>query len=83
MPRELWSEPVSSISCVHGDEKLYPISQVYLTVGGLTYLLTVVSVPTLPYPAVLGHDVPTLLDLIEQTRRDKQSIREQHVGEWR
>lgn len=50
-------------------EKPYPTAEVYITVGGQTYLLTVALVPTLPYPAVLGQDVPL-----------KQLCREEYIG---
>lgn len=33
----------------------------------------------MPYPVVLGHAVPTLLDLLEQARSEMQLIREGHV----
>ena len=36
------------------------------------------TVPSLPYPVVLGNDVPTLLDLI-QSRSEHQITRERHV----
>lgn len=65
---------MSNIRCVHGDEKPYPTAEIYVIVGGQTYLLTVTLVPTLPYPAVLGHDVPTLVTLIEQARQEKPPI---------
>ncbi len=79
VPRELWSEVTSNICCVHEDKKTYPTAEVYLTVGGQTYILTVALVPTLLYSAVLGHDVLTLLDLIQQARQEKRLIREGHV----
>ena len=78
VPRELWNETTSNISCVHGDEKEYPTAEIYLTVGGQTYLMSVALVPSLPYPVVLGNDVPTFLDLI-QARSEHQITRERHV----
>lgn len=54
--------------CVHGDEKLYPTAEIYLTAGGQTFLLPVVLVPQLPYSVVLGRDVPILLDLLQQPK---------------
>lgn len=51
----------------------------FISVGGQTYLLSIALVPTLPYPAVVGHDVPTLLDLIEQARQEKQLMKEGHI----
>lgn len=66
VPRETWSEDKSRISCIHGDEHVYPTAEVYLTVGGQTFLLTVALGPTLPYTVILGNDVPTLYDLMTQ-----------------
>ncbi len=66
VPREKWSEDKSRISCIHGDEHVYPTAEVYLTVGGQTFLLTVALAPTLPYTVILGNDVPTLYDLMTQ-----------------
>uniref|UniRef100_A0A669EUZ0 Gypsy retrotransposon integrase-like protein 1 n=1 Tax=Oreochromis niloticus TaxID=8128 RepID=A0A669EUZ0_ORENI len=64
VPRELWSDTRTKISCVHGDEKDYPMAEVYLTVGGQTFLLPVTLAPRLPYAVILGLDIPTLLDLV-------------------
>ncbi|KAL4007856.1 hypothetical protein ACER0C_001708 [Sarotherodon galilaeus] len=64
VPRELWSDTRTKISCVHGDEKDYPMAEVYLTVGGQTFLLPVALAPRLPYAVILGLDIPTLLDLV-------------------
>lgn len=61
VPRDKWSEDRSRISCIHGDEHVYPTAEVYLTVGGQTFLLSVALAPTLPYAVILGNDVPTLL----------------------
>lgn len=65
VPSELWSETTSNISCVHGDEEVYPKAEVYFTVGCQTYLQPVVLVPRLPHQIILCKDVPTLLDLIQ------------------
>jgi len=53
------------ICCVHGDEKPYPTADVYVKVQGQTYLLNVGVTDNLPFPVVLGHDLPVLLDLIQ------------------
>lgn len=66
VPREKWSEDKSQISCVHGDEHVYPTIDVYLIVEGQTFLLTVALPPTLPYTVILGNDVPTLYNLMTQ-----------------
>lgn len=75
VPREKWSEEKARISCVHGDEHEYPTAEVYLTVGGQTFLLSVALAPTLPYAVILGNDVPTLLDLMKnlECKREAQS----------
>lgn len=67
VPRDKWSGDKTCISCVHGDEHDYPMAEVYLTVGGQTFLLPVALAPKLPYAVILGNDVPTLLDLVQQT----------------
>lgn len=54
-----------SICCVHGDEKLLPTADVYIKVKGQTYLLDVGVADELPFPVVLGHDLPVLWDLLQ------------------
>ena len=63
VPGELWGGTKSKTGCVHGDEKVYPTAEVYPTVA---------LVPKLPYPVILGQDVPTFPDLIQQARGDNQ-----------
>ena len=53
-----------NICCIHGDEKRYPTAEVYLSVEGQRYLLRVGLVDHLPYPVVLGRDLPILYDLL-------------------
>ncbi|KAL1254106.1 hypothetical protein QQF64_016335 [Cirrhinus molitorella] len=53
------------VRCVHGDEKLLPTAEVYLKVRGQTYLLEVAVADNLPFPVVLGHDLPVLRDLLQ------------------
>ncbi|XP_051794916.1 uncharacterized protein LOC127530951 [Acanthochromis polyacanthus] len=64
---ERWSRDKTPLTCIHGDEHLYPTAEVYLTVGGQTYLLNVALAENLPYDAILGNDVPTLVDLMSQS----------------
>uniref|UniRef100_A0A8C8DU52 SCAN box domain-containing protein n=1 Tax=Oryzias sinensis TaxID=183150 RepID=A0A8C8DU52_9TELE len=64
---EKLSQHTTTISCIHGDEHDYPTAEVYLTVGGQTYVLSVGVVPSLPYPVILGKDLPTLCDLIHHS----------------
>ena len=54
------------ICCIHGDEKHYPTADIYLKLDDQTYLLNVAVVDSLPYPVVLGRDVPVLFDLLER-----------------
>lgn len=49
---------------VHGDEKFYPTADMYIEVPGQTYLLNVGVADSLPYPVVLGEDLPVLFDLL-------------------
>uniref|UniRef100_A0A7N6BLW2 Gypsy retrotransposon integrase-like protein 1 n=1 Tax=Anabas testudineus TaxID=64144 RepID=A0A7N6BLW2_ANATE len=52
------------ICCVHGDEKPYPTADLYIEVQGQAYLLNVGVADNLPFPVVLGHDLPVLVDLL-------------------
>uniref|UniRef100_A0A8C7Y906 Uncharacterized protein n=1 Tax=Oryzias sinensis TaxID=183150 RepID=A0A8C7Y906_9TELE len=54
-----------SICCVHGDRKIYPTAELYIEVQGQTYFLNVGVVDDLPFPVVLGHDLPVLFDLLD------------------
>ncbi len=54
-----------AVRCVHGDEKLLPTAEVYVKVRGQTYLLEVGIANNLPFPVVLGHDLPVLWDLLQ------------------
>lgn len=69
-PRYLQPSQVSiseavSIRCVHGDEKRLPTADVYIKVRDHTYLLTVGVAENLPFQAILGRDIPVLLDLLQ------------------
>ncbi|XP_060780910.1 uncharacterized protein LOC132888832 [Neoarius graeffei] len=59
------------ICCVHGDEKCYSTAEMYIRVEDQTYLLNVVVADNLPYPVVLGRDLPVLLDLLESDKNLK------------
>ena len=54
------------VRCVHGDEKLIPTADVYLKVQDQTYLMTVGVADNLPFPVVLGRDLPVLPDLLQR-----------------
>ncbi|XP_043958900.1 uncharacterized protein LOC122823389 [Gambusia affinis] len=58
-----------SVCCVHGDEKSYPTADMFIEVQGAPYLLKVGVADNLPYPVVLGEDLPIIYDLL----RDVQS----------
>lgn len=59
VPMELWSKARSTINCLHSDEKVYPMAEVYVTVCGQAFLLSVPLAPKLPYGVILGLDLPT------------------------
>ncbi|XP_051793889.1 uncharacterized protein LOC110946664 [Acanthochromis polyacanthus] len=67
-PQAICSTETVPIRCVHGDEKPYPTADVYVKVQGQTYLLNVGVTNNLPFPVVLGHDLPVLLDLIHPSQ---------------
>ncbi|XP_043981200.1 uncharacterized protein LOC122835850 [Gambusia affinis] len=54
------------IRCVHGDERPYPTADVYIEVQGQVYLLNVGIAESLPFPVVLGSDLPVLFDLLHK-----------------
>lgn len=59
------------ICCVHGDEKSYSTADMYIKVDNQTYLLNIVVADKLPYPVVLGRDLPVLFDLFESDKISK------------
>ncbi|XP_032402498.1 protein NYNRIN-like [Xiphophorus hellerii] len=54
------------IRCVHGDERQYPTADMYIEVQGQLYLLNVGVAENLPFPVVLGSDLPVLFDLLHK-----------------
>ncbi|KAK7929500.1 hypothetical protein WMY93_005895 [Mugilogobius chulae] len=66
VPLERQSSDQTPLVCIHGDEHRYPTAEVYLTVGGQTYLVNVALAKNLPFAVILGNDIPTLPDLIVQ-----------------
>lgn len=58
-----------SICCVLGEERMVPTADLYIGVEGQTYLLEVGVADNLPYPVVLGHNVPVLLDLLQPSQQ--------------
>lgn len=67
VPEERWAREKIPLTCIHGDEHTYPTAEIYMTVGGQTYLLKVALAEKLPFSVILGNDVPTLLDLMSHT----------------
>lgn len=78
VPREQWSDTKTKISCIHGDEMEYPVAEIYLTIGGQTFLLPVALAPRLPYAVILGLDVPTLTDLVSSTEAEHLTLFRNH-----
>ena len=58
-----YSRPVD-VLCVHGDSHPYPTVDVTVTVADQPYLVTVGVVENLPVDAILGWDLPVLMDLL-------------------
>ena len=50
--------------CIHGHNKTYPTADIYLEIEGQEYLVTVGVLEDLPYPVVLGKDMPGLVQLL-------------------
>lgn len=53
------------VCCVHGDEKPYPTADLYIKVQGQVYLLNIGVADNLPFPVILGRDLPVLFDLLD------------------
>ena len=62
------------IRCVHGDEVSYPTAEVYLEVEKVSYLITVAVAEKLPYPVVLGKDIPGLATLVDQEQSCNMAV---------
>uniref|UniRef100_A0A8C6KQE2 Gypsy retrotransposon integrase-like protein 1 n=1 Tax=Nothobranchius furzeri TaxID=105023 RepID=A0A8C6KQE2_NOTFU len=67
-PAHICTSETIPICCVHGDEKWYPTADVYMKVQGHVYLLNVGVMDRLPFPVVLGNDLPVLTDLINDPK---------------
>ncbi len=64
-PHSICSTETIPICCAHGDERHYPTADVYIKVQGQTYLLNVGVIDNLPFPVILGDDLPVLIDLLQ------------------
>lgn len=69
------------ICCVHGDEKAFRTTDVYITVQKQTYFLTVAVADKLPFPVILGHDLPVLFDLLQLRQMCNVVTRSQRLCE--
>ena len=54
-----------TIRCAHGDTSSYPLAAVKINIGGKDIITTAGVSNTLPASALLGWDVPELLNLVE------------------
>ncbi|XP_023182633.1 uncharacterized protein LOC111606305 [Xiphophorus maculatus] len=63
-PQLVCTSETVPICCVHVDRKQYPTADVYVTIERQTYLLNVGVVDNLPFPVILGNDLPVLTDLL-------------------
>lgn len=69
IPRECVNEGATlRIKCIHGEERPYPTADVYLGIADQTFLVTVGVVTELPYPVLIGQDIPILGDLVQQSK---------------
>lgn len=73
-PTIISSEDTIPICCVHGDEKRYSTADMYIKVDRQTYLLNIGVIDSLPFPAVLGRDLPVLFDLLESDQSRKCNV---------
>nr|XP_043871756.1 uncharacterized protein LOC122760682 [Solea senegalensis] len=55
------------IMCVHGDEHKYPTADLTVSINEQPYMLNAGVVEKLPVDALLGWDLPVLLDLLLET----------------
>ena len=68
VPQELRNiDDKLTVCCVHGDQSEHSTADVYIRVCDQTYLLRVGLVPKLPYPVLLGQDLPVLPELVSKT----------------
>ncbi|KAG5267118.1 hypothetical protein AALO_G00218190 [Alosa alosa] len=62
------TEHTMKIRCVHGDVISYPTADIYMQIGEQEYLVSVGVAEHLPYPVVLGKDIPGLLELVKPVK---------------
>lgn len=68
VPRQDWSDTETvTVCCVHGDNTPLPTAKVYIEVLNKSNLMKVGIAETLPYPILLGTDMPMLAELLQVT----------------
>ncbi len=80
MPRQDWNDTDTvTVCCVHGDNTPLPTAEVYIEVLNQSYLMKVGIAETLPYPILLGTDMPMLSELLQDIEwwwgSDKGSVK--------
>lgn len=65
--KESWTGETVTVCCVHGDKSELPTAEVYLEVNKQSFLMNVGVTTDLPYPVLLGTDMPILADLVQET----------------
>lgn len=54
----------TSIQCVHGDQRPYPVTDVNIVIEDQAFVLRVGVLDNMPHGMILGRDLPILNDLI-------------------
>ncbi|XP_067281115.1 uncharacterized protein [Pseudorasbora parva] len=67
VPRDSRTEGTVTVCCVHGDKTELPTAEVYIEIHGQPYLMKVGITTTIPYPVLLGTDMPILAGLVQET----------------
>ncbi len=64
VPRQDWND-TDTVFCMHGDNSPLPTAEVYIEVLNQSYLMKVGIAEALPYPILLGTDMPMLPELLQ------------------
>jgi len=54
--------------CIHGHNKTYPTADIDIEIEGQEYLVTVGVLEDLPYPMLLGKDIPGLVYVLAREK---------------
>ncbi len=66
VPRQDWNDTDTvTVCCMHGDNSPLPTAEVYIEVLNQSYLMKVGIAEALPYPILLGTDMPMLPELLQ------------------